>query len=311
MKAIVFGGTGWVGHKIAVKLAKAGHSVTICSRGKKSDFLEHIVGIEIINADKKNELEVKDLLSKRYDIIIDSVPDEATIENIFKHAVGLKHYIHCSSTGGYTPLPFIPCNETAPYKGFPYGGGWNQKAIVDAKVMDLFNRHGFPATVIRPCYITGPGMLPLDNLGGRRSDFIPDIINGKELDLPDNGLSLLQPVHVDDLANSFRLAVENNASIGQIYNICLKKAVTLNKYLEINASVFKTSPPVNYIPLEDMIKKYGTSINEIGLRFMATHMCFDISKAEKDLAYKPAHTSEEAIEETALWAAKKLEIKGY
>jgi nucleoside-diphosphate-sugar epimerase len=37
-------------------------------------------------------------------------------------------------------------------------------------------------------------------------------------------------------------------------------------------------------------------------------MCFDISKAREHLGYYPIHTTEEAIEETALWAANKQSI---
>ena len=83
-----------------------------------------------IKADKDNSLEMAEIFKKKYDIVIDSVPGAASIENIFKYARGLKHYIHCSSTGGYAPLPFVPGNETTPYTG-SFGGGWKQKAEVD------------------------------------------------------------------------------------------------------------------------------------------------------------------------------------
>ena len=172
----------------------------------------------------------------------DSVPTEKSIEYIHKYARGMKQYIHCSSTGGYTPLPFIPCDESAPFTGFSLGGGWDAKARYDSIAINLFCKDGFPATVIRPCYITGPGMVPLDNLGDRRTDFIADIINEVPLDLPDNGLALLQPIHADDLAHSFLLAADAPCSIGQIYNICQEKAVTLNRYLEINAAAFDKKP---------------------------------------------------------------------
>jgi nucleoside-diphosphate-sugar epimerase len=306
MQVIVFGGTGWVGHHIARYFHQAGCQVTIASRGKKNDFISVIpTGIEHLTLDKTRETEMAAVFNNQYDIVIDSVPTEASFDLIHKYARGLKHYIHCSSTGAYAPLPFIPCDETAPYKGFPYGSGWKQKVIVDTKALGSFKEHGFPATVIRPCYITGPGMLPLDNLGGRRKEFISDIINNVPLDLPDNGLALLQPIHVEDLAASFLLAVQHEVSIGQVYNICLEKAVTLNTYLAINAGCFKTKPNINYLPLEEMIKKYGNTINETGLRFLATHMCFDISKARTQLGYRPKHTTKEAIEETALWTAKE------
>lgn len=204
MKVMVFGGTGWVGHSIARIFSNDGARVTVCSRGKKTGFIANLPKvIRILRADKNNEAEMRQVLAEPYDIIIDSVPSEAAIDLIVAHAKNLKQYIHCSSTGGYAPLPFLPCDETAPYKGFPYGGGWKQKGIVDSKIMDLFHRDGFPATVIRPSYITGPGMLPLDNLGGRRKDFIPDVLAGKRLDLPNDGQALLHPVHVEGLARSF------------------------------------------------------------------------------------------------------------
>jgi nucleoside-diphosphate-sugar epimerase len=304
MKVIVLGGTGWVGHKIALQFAAQGHDVTICTRGRKSEFADKVAFLNSIKADKSNETDAKKIFETRYDIVVDSVPTTESMEFIHKYARGLKQYIHCSSTGGYTPLPFIPCDETAPYGGFKSGSGWAFKAKYDTMALDLFLKQGFPATIIRPCYITGPGMDPLDNLGGRRPDFISDVMNRATLDLPNDGLALLQPIHVDDLAHSFLLAAETRRSIGQIYNICLEKAVTLNRYLEITAAAFNMEVVINHLPVDAMLKKYGQTIDKTGLLFLANHMCFDISKARDQLGFKPTHTTEEAIEENALWTAE-------
>jgi len=298
MKAIIFGGTGWVGGRIAMDFQKVGYRTVICSRGQRECEGN---GIPMIRADKNDAQSMAEIFREKYDIVVDSVPTVASIENIFRYAKGLKHYIHCSSTGGYAPLPFVPGNETMPYQG-TFGGGWKQKAEVDVQVMNLFNAHGFPATVIRPSYISGPGMLPMDNLGGRRADFASDLLNNKTLDLPDNGQALLHPVHVDDLAQSFVLAAQHHESIGQIYNICLKEAVTLTRYLEISAAALNRDVKINYVPLMAMLEKYGDSINQTGLKFLAAHMCFDITKAERQLGYKPRHTTEETIDENIAWA---------
>lgn len=125
--------------------------------------------------------------------------------------------------------------------------------------------------------------------------------------MPDNGLALLQPVHVLDLAKSFLLAAEvPHRSIGQIYNICLSHAVTLNRYHEITAAALGRKVHLNHMPLEDMLKKYEGEAYDIGMQFLATHMCFTIEKAVRDLGYKPHCTPEEAIEETARWAASLI-----
>ena len=305
MNIIVFGGTGWLGHNIVRQLAETHHKVTVCCRGQKKLFMNKVSDIKTIIADKKNEESMKEILAEPYDVIIDTVPNLETMALIRKYAKGLKHYIHCSSTGGYAPLPFIPCNETAPYKGFAYGNAWDFKRDLDNTVMDLFRKEGFPATVIRPCYITGSGLLPLDNLGGRRKDFISDIIEEKVLDLPGDGSTLLQPIHVKDLANSFYLALMHPlACKGEIYNITLTHALPLNEYLRLTASVFGKTPKINYMTIEDILAKYGSKVNEIGLKFLACHMCFSIDKARRDLEYMPEHTPEDAIIETALWAEK-------
>ena len=236
MKVLLFGGSGWLGHHIALNLAAKKYDLTIVTRGKKQTFVNEIEGLNVIHADKHDEAAMKQIFETPYTHVIDTVPTERSIELIHKYATHIQHYIHCSSTGGYTPLPFVPCNETAPYKGFAPGTGWDQKRIVDNQVMQLFFEKGFPATVIRPCYITGPGLLPLDNLGGRRTDFIADIIAEKTLDLPVDGKALLQPIHVEDLANSFYL------SMAHPNRICLPLRIRLC----VLPSLSIVPPPISF-----------------------------------------------------------------
>ena len=305
MKILLFGGSGWLGHHIALNLAAKKYDLTIVTRGRKKTFLREIADLKAIPADKEDDGAMREIFKTPYTHVIDTVPTEKTISLIKRYALHLRHYMHCSSTGGYAPLPFIPCNESAFYKGFARGTGWDQKRIVDNQVMALFREQGFPATVIRPCYITGPGMLPMDNFGGRRADFIADIIAEKTLDLPNDGRALLQPVHVRDLANSFYLSMTHpDSAIGQIYNICLSHAFSLNEYFSLTASVFKKKPVINYMSVDAMLEKHGSAINETGLKFLAEHMCFTIDKAARDLEYKPSCTPEEAVVETALWVAE-------
>ena len=306
MKALVFGGTGWVGHHIVGAFFRAGHDVTVCTRGQYKKYLDEMPSdILMVEADKNQPLGVARVFENTYDVVIDSVPSLESIRNIVEHAGSFGRYIHCSSTGGYAPLPRIPGDETMPYSHFM--GGWEQKSQVDELVLGLWARQKFAATVIRPSYITGPGLLPLDNLGGRRQDFISDILSGVTLDLPNDGQSLLQPNHVQDLGKSFLLAAQEPKSIGQAYNICLTKAVTLNRYLQITAEAFSREVRVNYMPIDEILEKYAGSVDVIGLHFLATHMCFDISKAVNELGYQPHCTTEDAIAETARWAA--LQIK--
>ena len=307
-KVIIFGGSGWLGHKIALDLAAHNYDVTVSFRGQKTIYLDKIKHLKTIIGNKREESFIKNIFENHsFDYVIDTAPHTESVELIFKYAKNIKHYIHCSSTGGYAPLPFIPCDETAPYGGFESNSGWAAKAVVDNLAMKFFKENNFPATVMRPCYINGEdGLVPLDNLGGRRNDFIPDILEEKTLDLPDNGLALLQPIHIDDLAVSFRLALEHPVSKGEIYNITLDRAVTLTRYIELNAEALGKKAHINYIPLEEMCKKYSGEINDTWLRFFATHMCFTNAKAKRDLGFNPAHTTEESIIANARTTAASL-----
>ena len=87
------------------------------------------------------------------------------------------------------------------------------------------------------------------------------------------------------------------------------ETISLNEYLTLTASVFNKKPIIHYMSIEAMLKKYGTAINETGLKFLAEHMCFTIDKAVRDLEYKPSCTPEEAVIETALWAAETTGCK--
>ena len=308
MKVLVLGGTGWVGHHIVLDLAKNGYDVTVASRGTKAEahYAEPVpASSRRVVVDKNNAAQMKELLQERFEIIIDSVPTLDSIDNVFKYATGLRHYLHCSSTGGYAPLPFVPCNETAYYSG-DAGPGWKKKAVCDAKIMELFNVYGFPGTVIRPCYITGGGdCLPLDNLGGRDPEFLPSIIAGTPLEVPNDGSALLQPIHVKDLARSFRLAIENRRSIGERYNICLAHALPLKDYIALNGEAIGKKVNLEFVPLDELLIRHPD--NPVGLRFVATHMCFTIEKAQTEIGYEPKYTPEEAICETARLCAAKLE----
>ena len=107
-KVMVFGGTGWLGHLIVIDLQNHGYDVTLGTRGTSNKVYEkNVENARVVVIDKQDEQAMKELLAERFDIIIDSVPTMKSIELVYKYAAGLRHYLHCSSTGGYTPLPFV------------------------------------------------------------------------------------------------------------------------------------------------------------------------------------------------------------
>lgn len=309
MKTLIIGGTGWLGHNITRVFAENQFEVHVLSRGSElhaanSKAVEQKAA-QMIQGDKKDEAFMSSLLQNRYEVIIDSVPSPESINLIVKHAKGLKHYLHCSSTGGYAPLPYVPCDENAPYPGFE-GSGWLQKQKVDNQIMELHKNNGFPATGIRPTYITGPGLLPIDNWGNRRPSFVRELQDEETMDVANDGQALLQPLHVEDLAQSYMDAVRSPKAIGQIYIITSACAVTINRYLALSAEHLGRKLNIQYLPLGEMEKNLDGKTPLMGLRFFATHMCFSIEKAKQEIGYAPQYTPENAIRNTLDWVIEAV-----
>ena len=100
------------------------------------------------------------------------------------------------------------------------------------------------------------------------------------------------------------MAVENRRSMGQRYNICLDHALPFKEYLELNAAVLNRKAVLEFVPLAELLRRPPE--DPVGLRFVATHLCFTIAKARCEIGYKPEHTPEEAIAETARLCAARL-----
>ncbi len=303
MKTLVIGGTGWVGHHIAHKLAKRGHEVIVLSRGTKGRFPPP-ENCATIRADKNQPESFRGLLSGLdADVVIDSAPSERCLGVLVEVMTGrIRHYLHCSSTGVYTPLRFIPATEEHPWRE-PTGINFMRKVELDAAALDAWQRVNFPATILRPTNIMGPGMAPIDTLGGRDPNFLSDVAAGKEVFLPNDGRALLQPVFVEDVAEAFALAVERPESIGRIYNISCRHSVTLREYLSTVCSILGAAPEATCLTAEELLSRFEHTgrVSPAGLRFLCEHMCFDISRARKELGYEPTLSIEEATRRTIEW----------
>ena len=304
MKVLVIGGTGWVGHNIVLAFGEAGHDVTVFTRGKKSTFAPLVAQYKQVVADKLDRASVeKTLLDGKYDVVIDSVPCPALIQTLSELRDLYGRYIHCGSTGVYTPLQYFPGDEEHPFAQKVYEG-FEGKVASDRAALELSRAGKLAMTILRPCCIAGKGNIPLDNLGGRRKDFVSDLQQEKVLDLPGDGNMLLQIVHVRDLARAFVLAAERPQTVGEVINICGEKAVTLARYCSLNAHALKKEASFAFLPFEGMIAKYGEEIRG-GLTFLVEHMCFSIEKAKRLLDYTPVYTLEQAIAETVEYALEK------
>ena len=296
MKALVIGGTGWVGSEIALAFEHAGYETEILTRGRKKEFAGRVGFLKSYTGDKTDPAFLQEIVVKgQYDVVIDSVPVPEVIEMLGKMPDEFGRYLHCGSTGVCTPLQYFPADENHPFATGSYEG-FGGKVKADAALFAAPDELRW--TILRPCCIAGKGKMPLDNLGGRRADFLTDILQDKVLDLPDGGSVPLQIVHVRDLARAFVLAAETPEAEYEVYHICGSHAVSLRRYCEINAEALGKEAKFASLSFDEMIAKYGEEIRG-GLTFLVEPMCFSIAKAQLELGFEPEYSPEGAIRSAA------------
>ena len=323
MRILVIGGTGELGHHIANGLAARGHAVTALSlaetvltngnhlildgRGFTLDGRIECVQVDKTDADALERAAVP----MAPEVIIDTVPSEESVRIIHGLFAGkIRHYIHCSSTGVYGPLQYVPCDEAHPWDPQP-GDFYATVVQRDQLALTLFQRDGFPATILRPTMIIGPGGLPVDNLGGRGAWFLQDLAANRPLELPEDGDVLVQAGLNADLAQAFVLAAEQSErAIGEIFNISCKRAVTVRQYVEFFKEAMGSTSPLVPTPVETIVQNHVDDgrVDDYWFRFFCRHMCYDLTKARERLGYDPPSDLHNSVRLVVAWAKESGRI---
>jgi len=269
-----------------------------------------------IKCDKSDRAEfAKALKSRTWDIVIDTILKADDLEFVIETlGTGIGHFIHTGSIGVYGDARRIPAPEWLPLSEGDNVEDivFNDKIAQDQVLMRAFHEKRFPATILRMSNVYGPGDIPLDGWGGRDPVFFQMLRDGKTIPLPEYGRALLQPGHVKDLGRAFLLAAKKKASVGQVYNIGGDWSLMLRDYVRLLAKVLNTpAPNLEYVSQEELVKRFP-NLRVYGLRFVCQHMCSDITKAERELGWKPGIPLETGLRENIEWMFEKgiLDPKG-
>jgi nucleoside-diphosphate-sugar epimerase len=168
---LVIGATGHVGTYLVPRLVEAGHDVVAMSRGTAKPYMadERWAAVEQIAVDR-TAAEADGSFVPRVegigaDIVIDMICFEP--QSARDLAAGLHDRVdHFLLTGTVfthgTPVE-VPVTEDAPKR--PFGDYGIKKAVIEEHLLGLARQRGFPATIIHPGHIVGPGWLPLNPAG--------------------------------------------------------------------------------------------------------------------------------------------------
>jgi nucleoside-diphosphate-sugar epimerase len=148
------------------------------------------------------------------------------------------------------PSVEVPTTEMQPRR--PFGEYGIAKAQIEAYLIETARRDSFPATIIHPGHIVGPGWAPLNPAGHFNPDVFTALAKGEELALPNVGLETVHHVHADDVAQLFMRAIASwSASVGETFHAVSLAAVTLRGYAEAMAAWFGREPKLRYLPWQE------------------------------------------------------------
>jgi nucleoside-diphosphate-sugar epimerase len=216
------------------------------------------------------------------------------------------HFLHCGTIWVHGHSVLVPTTESAPRA--PFGDYGIRKLAIETYLLQQA-REGFPATVLHPGHLVGPGWAPVNPAGNFNPQVFSNLAAAREVLLPNLGMETLHHVHAADVASAFVRAVEHrDAALGESFHVVSPAAVTLRGYAERMAAWFGREPYLRFLPWEE----WRTWSSEKDARTTWDHIArsphCSIEKARRLLAYEPRYGSLEAVEESVAWLVRNGDI---
>ena len=316
MRVVIIGGSGHVGTYLVPRLVEAGHEVIAISRGQREPYQPHGAwrAVRQISLDRSAEeaagvfgQHIRDL---RPDVVIDMIC--FTLESA-RHLVEalrgeVRHFLHCGTIWVHGPSVQVPTTEEQPRR--PFGEYGIQKAAIEAYLLDEARRRGFPATLLHPGHIVGPGWPPLNPAGHFDPRVFVQLARGEELALPNLGLETVHHVHADDVAQAFMRALASwSSAVGESFHVVSPAALTLRGYAEAVAGWFGQPARLRFLPWE----AWRAAVSEQEALATWDHIAHSpncsIAKAQRLLDYRPRYSSLQAVYESVHWLIAQAIIK--
>ena len=303
MRIAVIGGTGHIGSYLTPRLFEAGHSVLCVCRGQQTPYRSHPAWsqVEYVHLDRKAEEAAGNFGERIAALDAEAVIDltcytpESAQQLVQGLAGRIQHFLHCGTIWVHGHSVEVPTTEDAVRT--PFGDyGIRKHAIEQYLVAEA--RSGFPATILHPGHLVGPGWNPINPQGNFNPQIFTDLAAVREVTLPNLGMETVHHVHADDVAQAFALALQHHeAALGQSFHVVSPQAITLRGYAERVAAWFGKSADLTFAPYE----QWKTTVSERDARVTLDHIAHSpncsIDKARRLLGYAPRYSSLEAVRE--------------
>ena len=316
MRVVMIGGSGHVGTYLVPLLVAGEHEVINIARGQRQPYQAHGAwrAVEHVVADRDAE-DAQGLFGQRVrdlepDILIDMISFtlESTQQIVECLRGRVQHFLHCGTIWSMGHSVEVPATEEMPRH--PFGDYGTQKSAIQDYLLEQARRYGFPATVLQPGHIVGPGWIPINPAGNLDPTVFTRLAHGEEVALPNLGMETLHHVHADDVAQSFVQTMTNRSvSLGEAFHVVSPAALTLRGYAESVAHWFGQTANLKFLPWE----QWRTTVSDEYAAQTWDHIAHSpnasIAKAQRLLAYRPRYGSLQAIYESVEWLIRQGIVK--
>ncbi|MBS7634210.1 NAD-dependent epimerase/dehydratase family protein [Candidatus Bathyarchaeota archaeon] len=308
MKVLVSGGAGFIGHNTAIFLKHLGYEVLVFDNLERATALalkklsNH--GIPVL---KGSILNVKafDAAIKGVDVVVHAAAYINVEESVKKPALYFKNnilgtanvakacldrsvelLIYISSAAVYGEPKTLPISENYPADPIsPYG----LTKLMGERTVEFYSKKGLKAVTLRLFNVYGPGQSSA--YAGVITRFIENISKGLPPIIYGDGEQTRDFIHVEDVAEAIRLAMEKNAA-NETFNIASGKPTKIKALanLAIELAGLKLKP-IYAEPRVGDIK----------------HSLADIAKAQRILGFKPKTSLEEGLKNLIQTMKRKTE----
>ena len=303
-RALVIGGTLFIGRTLVERLLERGDEVTILHRREGTPWGDRAK--EILCDRNDSDAVVDALAGTTFEVVYDNVydwergtPAEPVVAAARTAAEGgtLRRYVFTSTVAAYGEgLAFREDDDLAPPDHpLPYT---REKAETERALFRLREEKGVSVSTVRPPFIYGPG-----NPFEREAFFWDRIVAGRPVIVPDDGTRPMQWVHVDDVARTLMRAAERDVADGRAYNLGEYPPMTQLEYLEALARAADRPLDTVFVPRE-RVQAAGGSVTEpplyFGLYLDVPPMIVRADRVGEELELDPVPFGE-GLRETFAW----------
>lgn len=321
MRALLTGGTGFIGSHLCGRLLERGWAVRVLSLINTDAEWENArrlreEGVEILEGDVADRrlhaaaLAAVDVVHHVAATMREAnVPDRvfwdtnlaATRDLVHaSSAAGVGRFVYCSTMGVTGGTRGVVVDETAPYR--PKDIYTRTKAAAERWLLADGGAEGLAITIVRPADVYGPG--------DRRLLKLLRMVKGGRFFYLGDGRGKRHMIYIDDLVEGMLLAQESEAAPGEVFLLAGPAPITLRDLVELVAEELGVDPPERSFPyrpvwwlsrvVEGVCRPFGIQppIYPRRVEFFAHDYEFDTTKAERMLGFRPRYGMREGIRAT-------------